>query len=145
MDNPETTTAAQTELSEVRTQLEDLKHLVVSTLVLLLIVSGAFNLYMLRQWRFSKTDLASARPQVQQIVAEFNKSSASMSDFIKRLAEYGRSHPDFAPIVAKYRLNDLAGKVSAPPATAAPPAIAPAATPGAAAPAAAPGAASNKK
>ena len=28
-----------------------------------------------------------------------------MSDFVKKISDYGRSHPDFAPVLAKYGIR----------------------------------------
>ncbi len=133
MDTPENTTPISSELEELKAQYEDLRHLVVSGLVLVLIISGAFNLFLLRQWKFAKSDLAAVQPQATQIINAYVKESAGMQDFVRKLAEYGRSHPDFAPISAKYRLNDILSRTSSAPVTAAPP------------PGFAPGSQTNKK
>jgi hypothetical protein len=132
MDTPESVSAQQTELNELRSAYEDLRHVVVSGLFLLLIISASLDLYFLRQWRFSKADLATLRPQVQQLAAQFNHDSEGMKEFVRRLVEYDRSHPDFAPIAAKYRLEGLLGKPAAPP-------------PISISPMTAPGASTNKK
>jgi hypothetical protein len=54
---------------------------------------------------------------------EYVKSinSPSTQQLIANLKAYGRTHPDFAPILAKYHLSDAAS----PPPTKAPPAPAP--------------------
>jgi len=31
-----------------------------------------------------------------------------MNDFVSRIKEYGRTHPDFAPVLAKYGLKPTA-------------------------------------
>ena len=121
METPESTTQVQAELSELREQYESLRHLVFSSMVLLLIVSGALNLYLLRQWRFTKTDLANVKPQAVQLITDYNKSVGGMQDFVKKLGDYSRTHPDFAPIAAKYRLADIS-KPAAPPSSPTPPA-----------------------
>jgi cytoskeletal protein RodZ len=144
MDNLETKPSAQPDLSlsELQAQYEELRHLVVSAMVLLLIVSGALNLYLLRQWRFTKTDLDAVRPQATQLITDYNRSAVAVQDFIKKLADFGRSHPDFAPIAAKYHLIEMTSKPgSAPPASAVPStttAPMPASAPAAVAPAAVP-------
>ncbi len=54
------------------------------------------------------------------MIAEYQKVSGPlMSDFIKKITEYGRTHPDFAPVLAKYGIR----LTNAPPAS--PAAIAP--------------------
>jgi hypothetical protein len=126
MENPESTTQVQAELSELREQYESLRHLVFSSMVVLLIISGALNLYLLRQWRFTKNDLATVRPQAMQLITDYNKTVTGMQDFLKRLSDYSRTHPDFAPIANKYRLNDVTAKPAAPTAPTAPAPAAPA-------------------
>jgi hypothetical protein len=106
MDNLDNRTSLQTDQSDLQAQVEGLRHLVVSLLVLMVVISGTLNIYMLRQWRSTSKDLAGIRPQAAQLVAEYQKVSGPlMTDFIKRITEYGRTHPDFAPILAKYGLK----------------------------------------
>ena len=106
MDNLDNKTAVQPNENDLQAQVEGLRHLVVSLLVLMVVISGTLNIYMLRQWRSTSKDLAGIRPQAAQMVAEYQKVSGPlMTDFIKRITEYGRTHPDFAPILAKYGLK----------------------------------------
>jgi hypothetical protein len=43
------------------------------------------------------------------MVADYQRVSAPlMNDFVVKLTEYGRTHPDFAPILAKYNLKPTA-------------------------------------
>ena len=65
------------------------------------------------------------------MMAEYQKSGPLMDEFTKKITEYGRTHPDFAPILAKYGLNTTS-PTSAP--TASPGSLAPASLPPAAAP-----------
>jgi hypothetical protein len=58
--------------------------------------------------------------------AEYQKQSGPMTDFVKKITDYGRTHPDFAPILAKYNLNKPAGATGALPAAATSPPAAPA-------------------
>ena len=112
LDNLPTT--AQPEPNDLQEQYESLRHLVVSALVLILVVSGTFDLYLWRQVRFANMDLAQARPQSQQVAAELNKVSGPViQDFARKLLDYGKKNPDFAPILAKYRLSDVVGKAPA--------------------------------
>ena len=49
-----------------------------------------------------------------------NHASLS-SDFVKKVAEYGRTHPDYMPILAKYGLKPGAATGAPPVAATAPP------------------------
>jgi hypothetical protein len=82
-------------------------------LVLLVLISGTLTIFLVRQWRFAKTDLDVLRPQAAQLINDYNRVSApAMQDFVRKLAEYSKNHPDFAPIAAKYRLTDSLGKAA---------------------------------
>ncbi len=106
--------------TELQAQCDSLRHLVVSILVLLIIISGTFTIYLLRQWKYTRNDLASFRPQATNAIAQYEKNRAAMDDFVNKITDYGKTHPDFAPIMAKYGL----GKPGA--STATPPVVAPA-------------------
>jgi hypothetical protein len=105
MDNLDTKSPTQSGRNDLQAQLDALRHLVVSMLILIVVISGTLNIYLLRQWRSTSKDLAAIRPQAAQMIADFQKSGPLMNDFIKRITEYGRTHPDFAPILAKYNLK----------------------------------------
>ena len=126
MDNLDNTSPIQPDANDLQAQCDALRHLVVSILILVIVISGTFNIYLLRQWRSVSKDLAGIRPQATQMIAEYQKVSAPvMNDFVKKITDYGRTHPDFAPVLTKYGLKP-AGPTGGPPATpAAPPAAAP--------------------
>ena len=126
MDNLDNKTPIQPNANDLQAQFDALRHLVVSILILVIVISGTFNIYLLRQWRSVSKELAGIRPQAAQMIAEYQKVSGPlMNDFVKKITEYGRTHPDFAPVLAKYNLKP-AGPTGAPPATpASPPAAAP--------------------
>ena len=121
MDNLDIKTPIPTGANDVQARLDSLQHLIVSILILVVVMSGTLNIYFLRQWRTVSKDLTAIRPQAAQMIGEYQKVSAPlMSDFIKKITEYGRTHPDFAPILAKYPLKPT-GPTGAAPATAVPP------------------------
>ena len=95
-------------------ELESLRHLVLSTLVLVIILSGTFNIYLWRQLKYARADLTTMRPQANQIVGDYNKSFPGMQEFMHRLTEFGRTNPDFVPILAKYGQQPTNAPVSAP-------------------------------
>lgn len=98
--------AAKPELSELRAQYESLRSLVVSLLVLLLIISGTFNLYLLREVKYSRDDLAALRPRISRLVADYDRVTAPLiKNFVTQLQEFGKKNPDFTPILAKYHLT----------------------------------------
>jgi hypothetical protein len=110
------------EANELREEYESLRHLVVSALVLCIIVAGALDLFLLRQAKYASADAAKIRPQIQQMEAEYQKvRGPAIDEFLRKLVQYGQTHPDFAPILAKYNIK-AAGATGAAPSSA-PPAL----------------------
>jgi hypothetical protein len=118
MDNLDNQTPSQHNANDLQAQCDALRHLIVSILILVIVISGTLNIYLLRQWRTASKDLAVIRPQATQMIAEYQRVSAPlMTDFVKKITEYGRTHPDFAPILAKYGLKPASLTGAAPAAT----------------------------
>jgi hypothetical protein len=121
MDDLNITTPIQPDSGDLQKQYDDLRHLVVSVLILFIVMSGTLNIYLLRQWRSTSRDLAAIRPQAAQMIGEYQKVSGPlMNEFIKKITEYGRSHPDFAPIMAKYGIRPTSATNALPAAPATP-------------------------
>ncbi|HVV00700.1 MAG TPA: hypothetical protein VHH88_05015 [Verrucomicrobiae bacterium] len=112
--------------SALQDQVNSLRQLVVSLLILLLIVSGTFNIYLLRQYRSTSKDLTAYRPFAANVVNSYQKGDGPAAEaFVRNISEYGRTHPDFEKILAKYGIK--LGSVPAPvaPTAASAPASAP--------------------
>jgi hypothetical protein len=106
MENLDNKTPLQAGDNDLQAQCDALRHLVNSMLILVIVISGTFNIYLLRQWRTTSKDLAGIQKQAEQMVAEYQRVSGPlMNDFVTKITEYGRTHPDFAPIMAKYNLK----------------------------------------
>jgi len=115
--------AVEPATDDLQSQIASLRSLVNSMLVLLIIVSGTLNIFFWRQYKTSKTDLNALSQQAPAMIAEYNsKQGPIMDEFIKKITEYGRSHPDFAPIMTKYGLNQLKPATNALPGSFVPPA-----------------------
>ena len=103
MDNLEKPAPANDELSQLQAQCDSLRHLVVSVLVLLVVVSGTLTIFLWRQVKNSQLELENMRPQVGLMMAEYQKTVGPiMDDFVRKLADYGKAHADFNPILGKY-------------------------------------------
>lgn len=93
-------------LEDLEREHVSLRQLLISSLLLMIVVSGTLNLFLLRQARYVRQDLANVKPQVSQMVAEYNKVSApAISNFAFRLADFAKKNPDFMPVVVKYGLS----------------------------------------
>lgn len=113
---------AEPALAELREQVGALRHLLISVMILLVIFSGTFTIYMLRQWRTVSKELSAFRPQATQLLGDYQRVNAPvMDDFVKKITEYGKTHPDFAPILIRYGIKPAGPTGAAPAAPTAPP------------------------
>src|SRR5260370_3244943 len=110
MDKLPSPTPSQPDLRDLREQCDSLQSLVSSLLLILIVISGTLTIFLLRQWRFAKSEVDVLTPQGTQIAIEYTNSYPQSQDVLTKLTEYGRTHPDFAPIVLKYRLNEALAK-----------------------------------
>ena len=105
MDNLENDPPAPTQRDPSPTQDDSLRQLVVSILVLLIVVSGTLNIFLLHQASTSHQELEVIRPQVDLMVTQYLKNvGPAMDEFERKLTEFARSHPDFAPTLNRHRL-----------------------------------------
>lgn len=70
-------------------------------LVLLILVSGTLTLFLLRQYREAKGGLQNAN----QMVAQYTNAAPAMDEFVKKVVDYARTHPDLAQALTKYGIN----------------------------------------
>jgi hypothetical protein len=86
-------------LAELQDEVQALKRLVSMIVFLLILVTFSVDVYMMRQVTTVNRELAGA----QNVIDDFNKRVApAAGEFWTKLNEYGKSHPDFAPVLAKY-------------------------------------------
>ena len=113
MDNPDLKNPPLPDDSQLQAQFEDLRHLIVSVLILLIVVSGTLSVFLLRHWTQTRRDLAAYRIEASMLVDAYNKQAGPQMDaFIEKLKEYGRengrTHPDFVQILARYGIAPTA-------------------------------------
>ena len=105
---------------DLREQIESLRHLIGSILVLLVVVSGTLTIFLLRELKNTSAQLDAFRPGATNMIAVYQKQQApAMDEFIKRIQQYGQTHKDFDPILFKYGLK-TASPTATPPTPAAP-------------------------
>jgi len=126
MDNLENSAPAQLELNELQGQYDSLRALVVLLLALLIVVSGTLSGFLVWQASSLRRALDNRRPQVGAMVIQYQQyqkaTGPAIDEFIRKLTEYGNSHPDFVPVLTKYGLKPAAPALTgAPPAKAAGP------------------------
>jgi hypothetical protein len=100
---------------DVSEQIESLRHLVGSILVLLVIVSGTLTIFLLRELKNTSAQLDAFRPGATNMIAVYQKQQApAMDEFIKRIQQYGQTHRDFDPVLFKYGLKNPPSASAAP-------------------------------
>jgi hypothetical protein len=95
---------------DLQSQYNRLQQLVSSLLLIMIVISGTLSIFLWRQYRFVNSELGVLAPQATQLAIEQTNYTAFVQDVARKLAEYSRTHPDFAPIAARYHLNDSAAK-----------------------------------
>ncbi len=87
---------------DLQMQLDRLQHLVHSVLILAIVVSGTLAVYLFNQLRYVRKELE----QVRTAAAQYNKTTGPATDeFVKRLAVFSKTHPDYQAIATKYGLD----------------------------------------
>lgn len=103
--------------NDLRAQYLALRKQVFTILVLLIVVSGTFNIFLWRQYRYTHADLQALRRQAGPMIAEYQRQMGPrMAQFIRQIEEYGQKHPGFKPILAKYGLTNSVQAMPAAPA-----------------------------
>ncbi len=102
------------ENEELKRQVASLRDLTVKLQYSLIAFTWIVGLFLFTQvWRAYK-DVNAARPQVSQIVEMARREQAGIEQFAGSLAEFGRTHVDFRPILTKYGIQIPATPVAAP-------------------------------
>jgi hypothetical protein len=76
-----------------------LRHQLNTVLILLLIVSGTLTIFFFRQSTLARKD----RDLLSQNVTSYQQDAVpALNEFMAKLREYAKTHPDVVPILAKY-------------------------------------------
>jgi hypothetical protein len=104
MNEPDTKTPTRPETGDLSGQVAALRRQATTFGLALIILSGTLNVYLYVQARRARNDLNALRPQANQIIDAYKRQEIIVKDFMARLGDYGRTHPDFVPILNKYRI-----------------------------------------
>ena len=92
--------------ANLREQYEILRKLFLAALVAMLIVSGSLAVFLVRQVTFVRRDVEGIRPQIDRLTANFKQvEEPQINSFVNSLINYAKTHPDFNPILAKYKIT----------------------------------------
>lgn len=95
------------ELKDLKEQCASLSSLVSTLLVALTVISLTLTAFIGLQSRRAGKDVKAIRPRATQIIEVFQKQQPVIKKFVTQLAAYGKTHPDFAPIMKKYNLAEV--------------------------------------
>jgi hypothetical protein len=79
----------------------------------LLVVSCTISAYFYMQDRWASREQAALKVPLQLFELQ---EKPKIETFISKLLDYGKSHPDFAPIIEKYKISATAPAAPTPPA-----------------------------
>jgi hypothetical protein len=82
-------------------------------LIAVVILSGTLAMFLWRQTRYLRRDLEGLKPLAGPVIQRYNQEKPTVDAFVAKVAEYARSHPDFAPIAKKYQLQNVTNVPSA--------------------------------
>lgn len=123
MDNPEPHFSPPSETVELQDRYDSLEYLVVSMLVLVTFLATVLTVFLWRQQSEKGWELANFSAQANNYIAQYEHGPGPAQQvFVNKLTEFGRSHSDFLPILARYGLKPSATSAGAVPATSPPPA-----------------------
>ena len=94
MSEFQTDSSTATEQIQSGNEIISLRQQIWNLLVILLVVSGTFCIYLTRQVTYAHKDLTVAR----QLVA----NGQSMDKLLQGLADYSKTHPDVTALLAKH-------------------------------------------
>ena len=111
MNGAENSQSSENKKSSVQEQLDSLRKMLTITLVILIVFSGAVNLYLLAQVRTVNKELN----REQAIVDGYTRNELpNINNFISQLKEFSKTHPDINPVLAKYNLVPTTNSMFAP-------------------------------
>lgn len=105
MNETENQTSDASELAELKKHYASLSRQVGTLLLGLFVVSATFTVFLGIQARRMGKDLESIRPQATQMIERATKEEPVITKFMSELSDYGRTHPDFKPIMTKFRIS----------------------------------------
>ncbi len=87
-----------------------------TTLLLAMVVlSGTVTVYLYQQQRYAVQDRDVTKQAVTQLLQGFQQQQKPiMENFLGKLQEYGKTHPNFVPLLTKYGYTGQTATVTAP-------------------------------
>ena len=83
---------------ELQNEVQSLRSLLSAALVIMVMLSLCVDVFLIKQVSLLNGDTAITKARTEEIFP-----TAKASDLWNKLSDYSKSHPDFEPIIAKYR------------------------------------------
>ncbi|MDB6055737.1 MAG: hypothetical protein JWN25_3260 [Verrucomicrobiales bacterium] len=88
------------EVRELRNVVAGLKKLLTIALLLLLVLTGSYNLIAMRLMLSARKDLNTVQPKVSAMVQQYETVQGPIiQSFYSNLIMYAKSHPQFTPVL----------------------------------------------
>ncbi len=104
MENEPLQPAPAPDRSELTAQYNTLHSLVMSVILLCIVIGGTFCIFLLRQARFASADLEMVKINYTNVAVQYERARPVMDEMWRKLQDFSRTNPDFAPILSKYRV-----------------------------------------
>jgi len=91
-------------ITDSNSEISTLRNQVFVLLIALIVVSGTLTVYLFRQASLMRKDIDSFKLQTTQLFTAYGQNKALIGSFESQLVAYGKTHPDFVPVLAKYGL-----------------------------------------
>jgi hypothetical protein len=88
-----------------RRHLRQTDPLLLLTIAALLVMSLGVNLFIFKQMRGARAQLAAVRANVRTLSNEYQVKEPAMRRFVGALQAFAAGQPDFQPVLQRYRLG----------------------------------------
>jgi hypothetical protein len=85
---------------DLRYEVESLRSMLAFTLLLMIVFTACVNLFLFHQ---ANALSGQANEEQREVTTFQNVTSGQAIEFWNKINEYGARHPDFAPVLAKYK------------------------------------------
>jgi hypothetical protein len=110
--NDSTSSPAQS--SDLESQVAGLQKQVFLLLLALIVVSATVVFYLYYQSRILSNDLNTYQRQATDVIKAYNANKMAIDNVTQQVVAFGKTHPDFQPILRKYGLMAPPGMVPTP-------------------------------
>lgn len=103
---PTTTTQPPASGADSQAEIQALRQQMIWVLLIVIVISATLNIFFLRVWNFTRSYLHASRALYVQTINNYDSQSNRVTQIVNGLTEYGRTHPDFMPLLNHYGLTN---------------------------------------